>query len=221
LQTLHGHLENARQEYAEAVALGPADGAALGKMAEALLAAVGLREAIYDEFENLSIAARKIENIEHLVRSLVAFAEVEPEQTLEKFLGQLALEAPEEKDKEDNGGVTLITIHAAKGLEWPNVFLVGMEEDLLPHKRTIEDASGDISEERRLCYVGITRARERLWLTHAKSRKKYGTIVPRTPSRFLDELGDTIQRMSDGESDVSEEQQTKLADDFFAKMRAL
>jgi DNA helicase-2/ATP-dependent DNA helicase PcrA len=216
LRTLHGHLEAARATLSSAPT-----GAELGAMATALLEAMGLRQAIYDEFENLSIAARKIENIEHLCRSLEQFAEIEPEQTLEKFLGQLALEAPEEKEKADTGGVTLITIHAAKGLEWPWVFLVGMEEELLPHKRTIEDVNGDLSEERRLCYVGITRARERLWLTHAKSRKKYGTIVPRTPSRFLDELGDTVQRMSDDASNVNPEEQEKMADDFFAKMRAL
>ncbi|MFO0003406.1 MAG: 3'-5' exonuclease, partial [bacterium] len=94
------------------------------------------------------------------------------------------------QDNRNGGGdeerheVTLMTLHSSKGLEYDYVYLVGMEEELLPHKKTIAENS-DINEERRLCYVGITRARKRLVMTHAKQRKLYGRDIPRHPSRFV------------------------------------
>jgi superfamily I DNA/RNA helicase len=111
---------------------------------------------------------------------------------LREFLARMTLEAQsEEEDSDSNDGpknqVTLLTLHGAKGLEYPIVFLVGMEEGLLPHQRSIEEAR-DYSEERRLCYVGITRARDHLVLTRAKTRVRFGKPVPRTPSRFLEEI---------------------------------
>ena len=94
--------------------------------------------------------------------------------------------------------MTLTTLHGAKGLEWPVVFLVGVEEELLPHARTLYpqgpeaelegDGPPDVSEERRLAYVGITRARERLYLSHARQRRRHGADRPREPSRFLAEI---------------------------------
>jgi DNA helicase-2/ATP-dependent DNA helicase PcrA len=91
--------------------------------------------------------------------------------------------------------VTLVTLHGAKGLEFPVVFLVGLEEELLPHKRTLYpngpdvlDVNIDLGEERRLMYVGITRARELLYLTHARTRSQRAFARPRSPSRFLEEI---------------------------------
>jgi len=93
----------------------------------------------------------------------------------------------ERQDEEEGGDrVSLMTLHAAKGLEFPEVFLVGMEEELLPHRNSIED--DNIEEERRLAYVGITRARNRLNLSLARHRRRYGEQVACEPSRFLDEL---------------------------------
>jgi len=111
------------------------------------------------------------------------------EATLAGFLEELSLSANDDKTSEDPGrrnAVTLMTVHGAKGLEFPTVYLVGCEEGLLPHHRSVEEDTVD--EERRLAYVGITRARDRLVMTLAEERAKYGTRVSSTPSRFLFEL---------------------------------
>ena len=106
------------------------------------------------------------------------------------------LERQEEEDLSDQ--VQLMTLHASKGLEFPHVFIVGMEEDLLPHRNSIED--NNIEEERRLAYVGITRAQRTLTLTLAGKRKQFGDVSDTTPSRFLDELPqEDIEREGFGE----------------------
>ncbi len=111
--------------------------------------------------------------------------------TLEEFLAQVALVADVDELEEDAGRVSLMTLHAAKGLEFPVVFLVGMEDGVFPHSRTLDDPA-QLEEERRLCYVGITRARERLYLTHAWSRTLFGTTTPAVPSRFLREIPEAL-----------------------------
>ena len=108
--------------------------------------------------------------------------------TLQNFVERLLLADTHDKagPGEDNtkNEVTLMTLHASKGLEFDYVFLIGMEEELLPHKKTIQDST-DVSEERRLCYVGVTRARKKLVMTYAKERKIYGKMIERHRSRFL------------------------------------
>ncbi len=135
------------------------------------------------------------------VPSSVPLAEAAPQKTgvefVQEFLNRMMLQAQEEEeDKDDDQGsenqVTLLTLHGAKGLEYPVVFMVGVEDGILPHKRTIEEAT-DLSEERRLCYVGITRARDFLFLTRTKNRIRYGKPVPRIPSRFLEEIPEELR----------------------------
>ena len=109
------------------------------------------------------------------------------EMNLSEFLQQVALVA--ETDNLDNSeqAPTLLTLHAAKGLEFPVVFMLAMEEGILPHIRSFDDPA-QMEEERRLCYVGLTRAMQRLYLTHAESRRVFGRTSYREPSRFLSEL---------------------------------
>ncbi len=114
------------------------------------------------------------------------------EPTLHGFLEELALtsgDSPEEKTASRKDAVTLMTLHAAKGLEFPHVFLVGMEEGLLPHARAV--AEGGVEEERRLAYVGITRAMTTLTMSWAMERAKYGRLARSVPSRFLYEAQGT------------------------------
>ncbi|MDQ6636626.1 MAG: UvrD-helicase domain-containing protein [Candidatus Dormibacteraeota bacterium] len=108
-------------------------------------------------------------------------------EALELFLTEITLRSDVDAYAEDEEGVTLITLHMVKGLEFPVVFLAGLEENLLPHRRAVEDAK-EMPEERRLCYVGITRARDRLYLTCAFRRHLYGQAQPGFPSRFLQEI---------------------------------
>src|SRR5213079_403377 len=108
-------------------------------------------------------------------------------ERLEAFLEDLMLDADREEEKENEGdAVTLITIHSCKGLEFPHVYIVGLEDGLLPHSRS--KVEGTLDEERRLFYVGITRAMQTLAISHCTSCKKYGQLAPCHPSPFLKEL---------------------------------
>ena len=105
--------------------------------------------------------------------------------------------------KEESDVVTLMTLHSAKGLEFPVVFLTGMEEELFPHLNSLMEKDG-LEEERRLCYVGITRAKEKLYLTNARQRMLYGRTNQTMPSRFLDEISDDlIEKLSNEKTFVS------------------
>ncbi len=134
----------------------------------------------------------RIENIEELLNSAVSFENLyeedidEPYGMLRDYLESIALFS--ETDKlEDADRVLLMTLHNAKGLEFPYVFMTGMEENLFPHERSSQGDNSEIEEERRLCYVGITRAEKKLYLTHAWSRTLWGGTVYNLPSRFLEE----------------------------------
>jgi DNA helicase-2/ATP-dependent DNA helicase PcrA len=106
--------------------------------------------------------------------------------TLDVFLQQIALVADADTRRDDEGLVTLMTLHNAKGLEYPIVFMIGCEEGIFPHSRSLDE--GTLEEERRLCYVGITRAERDLYLTHARRRNTFGAGGMSLPSRFLAEL---------------------------------
>jgi DNA helicase II / ATP-dependent DNA helicase PcrA len=130
--------------------------------------------------------------VEEVVNSVAEYAAEADEPTLSGFLDQVTLAgrefgSPKDKAKQQNA-VWLMTYHSAKGLEFPIVYMVGMEEGVLPHSRSLRDNPDDVDEERRLCYVGITRAQEELSLTLPLERMKWGKPRPTFPSRFLYEL---------------------------------
>ena len=128
------------------------------------------------------------ENVQELRSVAAQYEEVETEATLATFLEEVALVSDIDDPSADQpDAVTLITLHSAKGLEFPVVFMPGLEEGLLPHMRAIDEPS-QLQEERRVCYVGMTRAKERLYLTHARRRFSYGNLRANPPSRFLDDL---------------------------------
>jgi superfamily I DNA/RNA helicase len=150
----------------------------------------------------------RVENVQGLVSSLATYKEKAPEGTLQGFIDAMLLNDLEEKDeKEDGYGVTLMTFHGAKGLEFTRVYLVGLEEGILPHERV--KMEGNIEEERRLFYVGITRAKKWLILTRCDTRKRYGNDEMRHPSTFLKELPeDGVESMSTGSTREKVEQAT-------------
>jgi DNA helicase-2/ATP-dependent DNA helicase PcrA len=151
---------------------------------------VGLIE--YYEKEKTEKAQARVENIEELITAARGFdydqSELEvPMNELTAFLTHAALEAGEGQAAEWDDCVQLMTMHSAKGLEFPLVFMVGMEEGLFPSQRSLEE-EGKLEEERRLCYVGITRAKQTLAMTYCGKRKQYGEMIDCSPSRFLDEM---------------------------------
>jgi DNA helicase-2/ATP-dependent DNA helicase PcrA len=168
----------------------PSDGA------RALVAEVDLYGHARSSVSSFEAGERKVAAIDGILRSLDAYEQRTARPSLATWLQRLALDSRAEEDPAASEGVALMTLHAAKGLEFPVVLLVGVEEDLLPCAG-IQGAARDVDEERRLAYVGITRARERLFLTRAASRAKRGKVQPRTPSRFLDDLPATAHEKVD------------------------
>jgi len=140
-------------------------------------------------------------------------------KTLQEFLDSAALDKEPEDDLEKKSGVTLITLHAAKGLEYPVVFLVGLEEGILPHKRSMEEGTKD--EERRLFYVGITRAKERLYLSYCGTRKRYGQLERCDPSSFIGEMDFEWVEERDYEEMMNEEASEDDLKSFLGGMRAM
>jgi DNA helicase-2/ATP-dependent DNA helicase PcrA len=131
--------------------------------------------------------AERLENLEQLLAAMEEFDEKNPESGLSEFLEQVSLVSDLEQGETGKPSVTLMTLHAAKGLEFRTVFMIGMEERLFPHVRALDDLDG-MEEERRLCYVGMTRARERLYLINARRRYLFGQEQINQPSRFLKEI---------------------------------
>ena len=187
---------------------------------------LNLKDSILDADDSPSIATRRLENLEEVQNAVGRFEQrmEDREPPLGEFLRASALVRSADDDDEAKATqVTLMTLHSAKGLEFPYVLMVGVEEELLPHRRTLE-LGGDLSEERRLCYVGITRARKHLWMTLARQRRKHGKMAERSASRFLEELpaGDGVKRWARDAtlSQGTPEDSDMKAQEFFKRMRA-
>jgi len=188
-QGLAGRATTALKGFVELIARLAADtaGLDLGEKVEHVIHHSGLLDHYRKEKGEMGQA--RIENLEELVNAARQFeGEQEDElDPLSAFLTHAALEAGEGQGTQWEDCVQLMTLHAAKGLEFPLVFICGVEEGLFPHQMSIAE-EGRLEEERRLCYVGITRAERELYLTYAESRRLHGTETYPRPSRFLSEL---------------------------------
>jgi DNA helicase-2/ATP-dependent DNA helicase PcrA len=158
----------------------------VAELVERVLERTGYIETL--EAERTIEAQGRIENLQELVGVAQEYQASAPEPSLSNFLQEISLYADQDALREQQSLVTLMTLHNAKGLEFRAVFMIGMEEGIFPHSRSIEE--GSLEEERRLAYVGMTRAQERLTLIHASARSLYGGRNYNLPSRFLDELPD-------------------------------
>jgi len=199
----------------------------LADHATQLFKKVGIEEELYRTIDDQATARRKIENIEQVVNSLANFENQTSGATLGGFLEKVTLMDEDRfsgKDKKEHGkdAVTLMSLHSSKGLEFPVVYLVGLEEEILPHKRSIFEEFS-IDEERRLMYVGITRARRQLTITRALQRKHYGKLQECHPSRFLEEIPEHLvnNQTVAGAQTLNEEEADKMADDFFSRMKGI
>jgi DNA helicase-2/ATP-dependent DNA helicase PcrA len=165
-----------------------AERTSVAELLEAILSETGFVEAL--EAERTIEAQGRLENLQELVGVAREFdSNWEGEEglaALAEFLQQLSLFSEQDALRDSDETVTLMTLHNAKGLEYPVVFMIGCEEGVFPHTRSIEE--GNLEEERRLCYVGITRARRKLYLTFTRTRSLYGTRSYNMASRFLDEI---------------------------------
>jgi DNA helicase-2/ATP-dependent DNA helicase PcrA len=186
----------------------------VGDLLEAVLSRTGYVDALEAEAlggaEKTIEAQGRLENLDQLVEVAREFdaAATEDEDTLDLFLQQLALVADADSRREDDGLVTLMTLHNAKGLEYPIVFIAGCEDGVFPHSRALDE--GGLEEERRLFYVGVTRAKRELYLAYARRRSVFGQATYGLRSRFLDEIPPELtdreeeMRLSAGASSVGE-----------------
>ncbi len=203
-------------------------GGRLAEKCRELLAELKMEDEIYRNADDPAKGKRRVENMEEVVNAMASYEEREESPTLSGFLEKVSLldrDTPGRGTKEEKlaqDAVILMSLHSSKGLEFPCVFLVGMEEEYLPHKKSLHETF-DIDEERRLCYVGITRAQRILLLLGAARRKKFGRRIERVPSRFLAEIPAELlrHRKSEARPELSEAEQDKLAAGFFAGMKGL
>jgi DNA helicase-2/ATP-dependent DNA helicase PcrA len=156
----------------------------VSELVERVLDRSGYRESL--EAERTIESQGRLENLQELVGVAQEYQHTAEEPSLSGFLQEISLYSDQDAIRGEQSLVTLMTLHNAKGLEFRAVFMIGMEEGIFPHSRSIEEQG--LEEERRLCYVGMTRAQERLTLTHASARSLWGSRSYNLPSRFLDEL---------------------------------
>jgi DNA helicase II / ATP-dependent DNA helicase PcrA len=156
---------------------------------EAVLTRTGYRAEL--EAEQTVESAGRLENLAELVGA------AREEGDIDTFLEQVSLVADADELDDDGSKAVLMTLHTAKGLEYPVVFMIGLEDGVFPHLRSLGDPD-ELEEERRLCYVGVTRAKERLYLSHAWCRSLWGQTQYNPPSRFLKEIPDDLMRIAEG-----------------------
>ncbi|MBI5101397.1 MAG: UvrD-helicase domain-containing protein [Nitrospirae bacterium] len=193
----------------------------MGRILNELIGELNYREYLTELYKTPETAFRKIENLAGFADSISHYESAEKAPSLHGFLETMALtDLIEEKEEKGGRGVTLISYHSSKGLEFPVVFIAGTEEDILPHKKSADSAEG-IEEERRLFYVGITRAMNELYITYADQRSKYGKDTPAVPSRFIDEIPPESVRKLDRFEKLDPEREKVFAEKFFANIKEI
>ncbi len=193
-------------------------GRGLSKKVREMVEEINYKDYLITEYSKSEKAVRfKLKNIELLLEMMERW-EIDPDNTnpsLFNYLNRITLMSRDNGDDEnDKGKVNLMTIHASKGLEFPVVFIAGTEEGLIPHQRSVDENDGNVEEERRLFYVAITRAREKLLISSCQKRRKMQAIVECEPSRFLDEIPQNLVEYHEPQKEVPEE----VAKDIFANM---
>ena len=184
VSTLNNGAKNKVRAFAELIAsFNPHDPPA--RTAEDLLDRTSYLQVLRSE--GTIEAQTREENLGELIAAVTEYEESETEPTLWAFLERITLASDIDNMEDKSDVVTMMTLHSAKGLEFPIVFMVGIEEGLLPHQRSY-NSEAELEEERRLCYVGLTRAEEHVYLTHARSRRLYRDLDYRIPSRFIEEI---------------------------------
>ena len=175
----------------------------VSQVIEKILDVTGYKDELLKEKNNEG--EDRLENLQELISVALEFESGSEDKSLEAFLTSIALNAEPSYDEEQEDRVSLMTIHSSKGLEFPVVFLAGMEEKIFPIARAIQSMrDSDIEEERRLCYVGITRAKEELFLTLTRKRTLYGRTNPSVASRFIEELPkECIERLNKEQKELS------------------
>lgn len=193
-------------------------GRGLSKKVREMVEEINYKDYLITEYSKSEKAVRfKLKNIELLLEMMERW-EIDPDNTnpsLFNYLNRITLMSRDNGDDEnDKGKVNLMTIHASKGLEFPVVFIAGAEEGLIPHQRSVDENSGNVEEERRLFYVAITRAREKLIISSCQKRRKMQTIIECEPSRFLDEIPQNLVEYHEPQKEVPQE----MAKDIFENM---
>jgi len=187
----------------------------LARWAENFLNETGYLAELKRLDKDPEVAEGRIRNLRELMATMDGIGNL-PAERLDNFLENITLDSDREEEKENTSdAVTLITMHSCKGLEFPNVYIVGLEDGLLPHSRS--KVEGTLDEERRLFYVAVTRAMQTLTISHCGGRKKYGQLLPCQPSPFLKELPEELVEHSDEKSKLPVSDAT--GKDYFAAMR--
>ncbi len=189
-----------------------------------LIRDIGYEDWLYESSPSPKAAEMRMKNVSMLfkwVTEMLKGDDLDEEMTLEQVVARLTLRdmLSRNEEEEELDQVQLMTLHASKGLEFPYVYMIGMEEGILPHQVSIDE--DNVEEERRLAYVGITRAQKELTFTLAKERNQYGETIKPTPSRFLFELPQDDLDWESGPKKKSEEQKKQLAEKGIANLRAL
>ena len=188
---------------------------------EEMISSLGLKADVAANYDSPLAVKKRVELLAELPDSLEAMRKGRASVPLDEFIESLTLDPPLDREEDGGDAVRLMTLHSAKGLEFPFVFLAGMEMGLIPLRTRRGESEESLEEERRLCYVGMTRAQKRLFLSRASIRKRNGAVKASEPSPFLAEIPGLLNGAGTRTSEGAREEKKAMADDFFRNMREM